>query len=638
MEFGFRAGDDRSGNPPPSTDDAAASAEARIRERLLREDEEKLAELEAEVRLRRELMEKRIPLLRSGQGLSAGAFSLGSVATPAPSGTQTRIELEARSKANASVAFSVKRKNSDVAVASTASISTRSNKQKLELSCKVCSIALTSEKALQDHLKGKAHMRKAARLAQPTTEVRHEDHVEAMQVQSNALAVLPDKQKTPSIATVTSSKTQKPDLTCKVCGITSTSQKAMQDHLEGRNHKKKVATHPQLMPEEKVPSKANVPADAPILSAAASGKKQKLDLTCTVCDIPLTSEKAMEDHLKGKAHRKKAAAVVPEEAEHEQEEKEEEGSYTPNKFNLMTNDGTICEVMQMDGSVFCEVCNVSAPDRVTMLCHLQGTKHTSKAKQKAATPPATATIAAAVVDGDPQTVVMTINSVPHTVRRVGDSLLCELCYVKVPSASEPVMRSHLSGKMHTNKLKAVASVDMGAAGKAEIITKDTVALATNVHITAETPVQEVKKDDGADTIGSSELVEAKSKEASLAARTVSCTQGNACMEKPAVEACVPASIAPDATVGCPTATVVEKKADTEGNTSRIEEMEAVETDGIAVVPAGQEVKMQVEGKLFSVLRQTDGRLSCRLCDVHGCEKYDMIKHLYAHLDKVPLAQ
>ena len=178
----------------------------------------------------------------------------------------------------------------------------------------------------------------------------------------------------------------------------------------------------------------------------------------------------------------------------------------------------------------------------------------------------------------------------------------------------------------------------GAAEKAEIITKD-VAVATNVHI-VESPGQEVKKDDGADTIGGSELVEEKAKDASLAASTTSCAQGNGCMEKPAVVACVLAPVAPDepATVRCPTGTVVEKKADNEGNTSRAQEMEAIETDGITVVPADQQVKIQVEGKVFVVLRQPDGRLSCRLCGVHDCDKYDMIKHLCIHLNKVRLVE
>ncbi|KAM0838004.1 hypothetical protein ACQ4PT_061269 [Festuca glaucescens] len=465
--------------------------------------------------------------------------------------------------------------------------------------------------------------------------------------------VLPDKQKDPNIVTVTS-KTQKPDLTCKVCGITSTSQKAMQDHLEGKAHKRKVSKLPQPMPALKLPSKANVPKDASILWAAESDKKQNLNFSCTLCGIPLTSEKAMEDHLKGKSHRKKAMALVREATEHVQEEKEEkcsftptkktmmtkdgmihdvmqidekeeEASFTPTKKIMMTKDGTIHDVMQMNGYVFCEVCNVRTAHIVTMMCHLQGIKHISKEARK---PPAeTVTIATSVANGDPQMVAMRINGVPHNVRRVGGSLLCELCDVKVPEALQGVMQSHLSGKIHTKKLKAMAAaVDKGAVGKAEVITKD-VALATNFHIT-ETPGQEEMMDDGADSIGGSELVEAKSKEASLVPG------------EPAVGACVPESMAPygGATVGCPTAKVGENEADAEGNSSRMQEMEAVKTNGIVVVPADQdEVKYQVEGKEFIVLRQPDGRLSCRLCDVHGCAKYDMIKHLYTHLGNAHLA-
>ncbi|KAM0890763.1 hypothetical protein ACQ4PT_026849 [Festuca glaucescens] len=347
--------------PPPASDPDELwrqAAKARIRERILREE----AELEAQVR--RELMKERIPLLPSGLGRSAGAcVALGSVPTPAPSGTQTRIELEARSKSNASVALPVKRKNTDITVASTST-----NERRLELGCTLCGIPATSEKALQDHLKGKAHMRKAAKLAQPMAEAGHEDDDETMQVHSkeNALALLPDKQKDPNIVTVTS-RTQKADLTCKVCGITSTSQKAMQDHLEGKTHKRKISMLPQPMPDEEVPSKANVPKDASILSAAASDKKQNLDLTCTLCGIPVTSEKAMEAHLKGKSHRKKAAALVREEAEHGQEEKEEEGSFAPTKKTMMTKDGTIHDVMQMEEK---EEEGSFAPTKKTMMTML----------------------------------------------------------------------------------------------------------------------------------------------------------------------------------------------------------------------------------------------------------------------------
>jgi hypothetical protein len=80
-----------------------------------------------------------------------------------------------------------------------------------------------------------------------------------------------------------------------------------------------------------------------------------------------------------------------------------------------------------------------------------------------------------------------------------------------------------------------------------------------------------------------------------------------------------------AEAGDRTANAEEEKVDAE-------EEEAVETNGAAAAAAavsGQEVKIQVEGKLFIVLRQADDSLSCGLCSVHGCDKDRMLDHLYS---------
>ncbi|KAF6996988.1 hypothetical protein CFC21_013254 [Triticum aestivum] len=256
-------------------------------------------------------------------------------------------------------------------------------------------------------------------------------------------------------------------LNCTVCGITASSQKNMQDHLKGKIHMRKTAMIAQLYPKENgVCSKPNasaavlpakrknsdvVPA-ASTLSAGPSSKNQKRDLTCTA-----TSEKGMKDHLKGKAHMKMAASLAPGEAE---EDAEVEGGYTPRKFHMLTNSGTLCEVVQLNGSILCEVCDVQTADIVTMMCHLQGTKHVSKqAKQKqceAVEPPA-----ATAAGGDGPGSEMVPAGANDVGRVDGGSLLCEVCNVKVPS--ECAMQSHLSGRKHTNKAK-VAAVGVGACG------------------------------------------------------------------------------------------------------------------------------------------------------------------------------
>lgn len=554
-----------------------------------------------------------------------------------------------------------------------------------------------------------------------------------------------------------------------------------------------------LMQPMKVGSKANASAALPAkrknpdvtaasaISAATSSKKQKPDLTCTVCGVTATSMKAMQDHLKGKGHRKKAAALAQPmpEAEHEQKQKQEEeegvvtppsGGYTPSKLTMLTNAGAMNEVLQMDGYLLCEVCNVRTADRVTMMCHLEGNKHTSKAQKprQAGKPPAvsaaaavkkcvkghsTPAITAAVAGDDPEAAVVAVDGVPRTVRRVDGFLLCECCDVKAPS--ESVMQSHLAGKKHKNKakisleqakVKDVASIT-GAAqmevasatlqakavdaslsvalkladGTAEVGEVTAMAakvgdqgelketgemaeedVATNVDIPT-TPGQEVKKLDApaaafTDTVnfGGSEsvvvgvdgvqhgvqrvdgfllcaccnvkapsdrimrshltgkkhknkvkvaavhvgaggkeaaLAEAKSKEASVVAGTGH-TQGNDSVNGQATGEVELAPLAtPQGHAACAGLSMapmeVDELAEVKGVTSIAEGDSAAAEVNSSATPA-QEVKIQVEGEMCTVLRQANGTLSCERCDVHGHDKNGMLLHLYtrAHWDNV----
>ncbi|XP_044359163.1 uncharacterized protein [Triticum aestivum] len=450
-------------SPPPASDpdeQRRRAAKERIRARILREEAEAMA-LEAEVR--RDLMEERARLLVGLAGVSEHG-AVPSLQTAAP------YFHEAGSKVDVSAAVPGKRKNPDVHDASAVLAATGSKKPKSGLTCTVCNITATSEVALQEHLRGKSHGKKAAKHTQPLPGTGQPEE-DAFRLKVNGSPALPAKGKNPGVAVASMTLAEKGcnnlGLNCTVCGITASSQKTMQDHLKGKIHMRKTAMLSQPYPKENgVCSKPNasaavlpakrknsdvVPA-ASTLSAGPSSKNQKRGLTCTA-----TSEKGMQDHLKGKAHMKMAASLAPGDAE---EEAEVEGGYTPRKFHMLTDSGTLCEVVQLNGSILCEVCDVRTADIVTMMCHLQGTKHVSKqAKQKqceAVEPPA-----AVAADGDgpgSEMVPMEANGVG---RVDGGSLLCELCNVKV--ASECDMQSHLSGRKHTNKAK-LAAVGVSACG------------------------------------------------------------------------------------------------------------------------------------------------------------------------------
>ncbi|XP_048547434.1 uncharacterized protein LOC125526862 [Triticum urartu] len=431
-------------SPPPASDPddlRRRAAKERIRERILHEEAEAMA-LEFEVR--RELMEERTSLLAQ---LAGGSETRAAPAVPslktAPIDHQC---VQVGSKVDVSAAMAAKRKTPHAAAASVVSAATGSKKQKPALTCTVCNITATSEVALQEHLRGKSHVRKAGKPAQP----HPEEDVFSLKV--NGSPALPAKGKNPGVVVTSMALAEKScnnlGLNCMVCGITASSQKNMQDHLKGKIHMRKTAMLAQPYPKENgVCSKPN--ASAAMLPA----KRKNSDVVPAASTLSAgpSRKNQKQDHLKGKAHMKMAASLAPGEA---WEEAEVEGGYTPWKFEMVTGSGTLCEVVQLNGSILCEVCDQQAPDRVTMMCHLQGSKHISKqAKQKQCE--------AVAADGDgpgSEMVPMEANGVG---RVDGGSLLCELCNVKV--ASECDMESHLSGRKHTNKAK-VAAVGVGACG------------------------------------------------------------------------------------------------------------------------------------------------------------------------------
>ncbi|KAL5230650.1 hypothetical protein ABZP36_029426 [Zizania latifolia] len=482
-----------------------------------------------------------------------------------------------------------------------------------------------------------------------------------------------------------------------------------------------------------LPAKRKEPAAAPAapstVSAATSSKRPKLDLTCALCGITSTGEKAMQEHLDGKGHKRRAAAQLAQpvpEPEHEEEDTaammaHSEGGYTPTKLTMQTNAGVLNDVLQMDGYLLCEVCNVSTADRITMLCHLEGTKHVTKAlklQRQAGKSPAPAVAAAskksvkanrfapvitaaAAADGEAGTVVVVeINGTAHTLRRSDDGcLLCELCGVKAPS--EVVVQSHLTGRKHRNmaaKAAATASFGTGSGEETNMAAKvgenakvqEMEAMAeegvtTNVdHHVPDTPGEKTKKVgshvasvastvtggpepvvivvDGeqhvvqrvgeilccprcfvnapSENVMRSHLVGKKHK------NKVALQKGQltpAAAPLPAHQ--VDAAFAGDST---PPIEANNKPANT-GNRARlaaaadddekaVADITAAEGKAKAAAPdAGQEVKIQVEGRMFVVLRQPNGTLLCELCRVHCYDRGDMLQHLYTkgHWDKVP---
>ncbi|KAJ1268007.1 hypothetical protein BS78_07G103700 [Paspalum vaginatum] len=541
--------------------------------------------------------------------------------------------------------------------------------------------------------------------------------------------------------------------------------------------------HPKANAPAVSPAKRKNPdhAAASTGSASTSSKKQKVALTCMLCGITANSEKTMQDHFNGKAHKRKAAVALPElpklvpepelETGHQAGEEEvmamaPSGDYTPTKLMMLTNTGVLNEVMQMDGYLLCVVCNKRTADRVTMMCHLEGSKHLCKVQRKnqaSRKPPdevagGVDATKKAVASADPETQVPEVYGVPHGVQRLEGFLLCELCDVKAPSMKG--MQQHLSGKKHKSKVNASsdasANLSTGgkeAANKAQLADADTAAVA-DMAAQLETPLaksfqatvgddSELQKPTAASTKdvptgdctkthadqvnnvcdsdsltmevdnvqhpllradgllvcpccnakAQSEIImryhlagKKHKHKMTLAARgnkrEVSAlgtgsveVQGNSPKSTKAnVEAESAQSVVPQAkNAAAMSAMEVDRPAEARPSTrigpeeaesaaslaapqlenaAAIADMvvagpaevqpttynESVKTNG-APGPA-KPIKIQVEGKVFTVLQQENGRLSCGLCGVHGCDKDSMIRHLYTrtHWEETGLAE
>ncbi|CAN6357011.1 unnamed protein product [Urochloa humidicola] len=159
--------------PPPAPAAVAAvdsadelrrqTEKAKIRERILREEAE---HFKLEMEVRQEIREQLLRISWSALGCSAAGIVSGNASLPVAA-------HEVLPKANAAATSPAKRKSPDQAAASTVSAATSSKKQKVTLSCTVCGISTNGEKAMQGHLNGKVHRRKATTLLElpkPTTE------------------------------------------------------------------------------------------------------------------------------------------------------------------------------------------------------------------------------------------------------------------------------------------------------------------------------------------------------------------------------------------------------------------------------------------------------------------------------------
>ncbi|TVU42326.1 hypothetical protein EJB05_08724 [Eragrostis curvula] len=618
-------------SPPAAMEADAAEArrqeeKARIRERILREETVERWELEIEVR--RELVKQ----FRQGSIiLKAGTPEPPVMVTAANSSSPVALEIaKANSKDNASAASLVKRKSPDDVTASVVSAETSSKKQKLNLTCTVCGITANAEKAMQDHLNGKNHKRKAASLAaQTTTKLEPNAEPEASKEEGAVLTVAPSgdfKQTKLTMLTnagVLNEVTQMNGyLLCELCNVRTADRVTMMCHLDGTKHISKA----QL---KKCPGTSEPPAGtAPTKCvnghaalAAVAGDDTKMVvlevegeqhsvrreggfLLCECCDVKAPSKSGMQSHLLGKKHKKKAngTSVAPVHIA--------KGGMGAAESHMIDKDTAIVEAAAVhieaplanpkqenvgDGSELQETAEKLAKE-VVISVECSKTQGMELEKVSTGTPVATANAA-----GDTD-LAMEVDGVRHPLQRVEGFLFCPCCEVKAPS--DIVMRSHLVGKKHKTKMTSAAAIPEanGLARKGSFVAAS-LGQANGI-------VPKMEKDGEEEDSKPSETMVAKN------------AAGSALVVEVDAAAEVEAAMTP---------------ADP-GNGSVTQVNGSVKTNDIT--ESGKPMKVLVDGKLFVVLHHDNGALSCEPCGVHGCNRDAMLKHLYTrtHWEKARPAE
>jgi len=233
---------------------------------------------------------------------------------------------------------------------------------------------------------------------------------------------------------------------------------------------------------------------------------------------------------------------------------------------------------------------------------------------------------------DSDSLTMEVDSVMHPLSRVDGFLVCLSCNVKLPS--ETIMQSHLAGKKHKRKMTLAARGN-----------NDLSVLATGADEVQDSGSKSMKANAEAGSVPAAVPHTAADEEESALSLATPQTKNTVTMALTFMAVDRPAEAQLDTCIVEP-AEDCEITEEAEGehaaagsNGSVTQTNESVRTNDITAVP-GKPIKIQVEGKVFTVTQQENGSLSCEVCGVHGYDKDSMILHLYTrtHWGKANLAE
>jgi len=182
--------------------------------------------------------------------------------------------------------------------------------------CKVCGLSFNHGDQYQSHIAGKKHQKKIS------------DSNKSTSAESNADSTSNGNESTNGVK---KAKEKVPEVSCKICDEKFNSDTQYQQHLAGKNHKKKLLGsdsdcgnltkdcdicgdkfNSELQYQQHIAGKAHKKKLSNPQNQNSSGKSLEDCMECKICRMIFNAPGQYEQHIQGKKHKGKAIQDLPE--------------------------------------------------------------------------------------------------------------------------------------------------------------------------------------------------------------------------------------------------------------------------------------------------------------------------------------
>jgi hypothetical protein len=311
--------------------------------------------------------------------------------------------------------------------------------------CEPCNLKLNSKLIYQQHLAGTKHQKKVGQLQLINQYNKEQSVFNFSKINVNSTAF-----NNQNIQTTNSLNKNHQNFRCDYCDMTLNSQISYDQHINGRNHRKKVENLNINNISSHSPTSITIQS---IIQTSMTHEEQINNNTksynCDICQMAMSGKDQLAAHLIGKKHMKKLSSLNSNnfvsnpstdtiDTNHSVNNNNE--PYETNYITYINNQNTITNNMEFNETSSIQVESnyyfYSIFKYFSILIIFFFIKYKETVQQQ--------------ID------LQTNNSITNNVTSNGDKLYCDICNVK--ATSQDHLNSHFSGKKHLAKLKSYSNI------------------------------------------------------------------------------------------------------------------------------------------------------------------------------------